>query len=130
MRAMPMKPEFPDVDAHVGAQAPAIRERVARFRGAVRTAAPAAVENFPYPMPAHALGSDSAFVAFVAQSRYPSLHAGRPEVLLAFAAGAGRLKAGKACLRRGPTDDLSPAALARPLKAIAVARRQGDVKSC
>jgi hypothetical protein len=39
MRAMPTKPDFPDVDADIGAQEPAIRERLARWRAAIRAAA-------------------------------------------------------------------------------------------
>lgn len=129
MRAMPMKPDFPNVDAYVGAQEPAIRARLARLRAAVQAAAPDAVEGIQYRMPVYALGTDM-FVAFAAQKRYISLYVGRPEILQAFAADIGHLNAGEACLRFGPKDDLPPATLARLLDAIVAASRRGDSKSC
>jgi uncharacterized protein YdhG (YjbR/CyaY superfamily) len=129
MRAMPMKPDFPNVDAYVGAQEPAIRERLARLRAAVLAAAPDAVEGIRYRMPVYALGTD-AFVAFAAQKRYISLYVGRPEILQAFAADIGHLSAGKGCLRFGPKGDLPPATLARLLDAMVAASRRGDPKSC
>ncbi|MEO8506417.1 MAG: DUF1801 domain-containing protein [Betaproteobacteria bacterium] len=130
MRAMPTKPDFPNVGAHVGAQDLANRERFAHWRGAVRATAPVAVEGIRYPMPAHAHDSDSAFVAFAARKRYISLYVGRPEILQAFAADVGHPNAGKACLRFGPKVDRPLAALARRLNAIAAASRRGDLTSC
>lgn len=130
MRAMPTTLDFPNVDTHAGAPDPAICERLEDMRGAVHAAAPDAVAGLQYSRPAHALGSESAVVACAARKPNIRLDARRPEILQAFAADVGRLNAGKACLRRGPRDDRSPAALARRLNAIAAAGRRGDLKPC
>jgi uncharacterized protein YdhG (YjbR/CyaY superfamily) len=103
------KTDFQSVDEYIASQPDAVREALQRVRGAIRKAAPDAVETISYKMPTYKLHGVR-LVYFAVWKEHYSIYAATEPVIAAFRKELARYEIQKGTIRF-PLSELVPVKL-------------------